>query len=242
MKGFRPGVMPTLVVFALLPLLLWLGCWQLQRADEKSDLLSAVDARRQAPPLAIAEVTQQPALAYQRLRLHGRFDEQHSVLLDSRIRGGKAGVELLQPFYDQSSGIWLLVNRGWIAWPDRRVAPVFTTPSEPLTVQAWVYRPMGESFVLKQSEGSGWPRLINQVDVTVLWQQLGLAGAPFEVRLEPGPASYEVDWPVVAMGPEKHTAYAVQWFALALALLILFIYFGWHNSKESKHDLVISAN
>lgn len=30
----------------------------------------------------------------------------------------------------------------------------------------------------------------------------------------------QADWSVIAtgMGPEKHTAYAVQWFAMALAL------------------------
>ena len=35
------------------------------------------------------------------------------------------------------------------------------------------------------------------------------------------------------MGPEKHLAYAVQWFAMALALL-LYLYLGWHNKKRSQ--------
>jgi cytochrome oxidase assembly protein ShyY1 len=34
------------------------------------------------------------------------------------------------------------------------------------------------------------------------------------------------------MGPEKHLGYAVQWFALAVALACLFIYFGIRNAKE----------
>ena len=37
------------------------------------------------------------------------------------------------------------------------------------------------------------------------------------------------------MGPEKHLAYAVQWFAMALALLALYLYLGWHNNKEKPH-------
>ena len=40
MSRFRPGLAPTLVVLALLPLLVWLGFWQLQRADEKRALLA----------------------------------------------------------------------------------------------------------------------------------------------------------------------------------------------------------
>ena len=44
-------------------------------------------------------------------------------------------------------------------------------------------------------------------------------------------------WSVIAtgMGPEKHTAYAVQWFAMALALFGLYLYLGWHNAREKRH-------
>lgn len=35
MKRFRPGLVPTLVVAALLPLLVSLGFWQLSRGAEK---------------------------------------------------------------------------------------------------------------------------------------------------------------------------------------------------------------
>ncbi|EVT88861.1 hypothetical protein Z046_30065 [Pseudomonas aeruginosa VRFPA09] len=54
MRGaFRPGLLPTLVVLGLLPVLLWLGTWQLQRADEKRALLAswppAASCRRPSP-------------------------------------------------------------------------------------------------------------------------------------------------------------------------------------------------
>ena len=56
-------------------------------------------------------------------------------------------------------------------------------------------------------------------------------------RIAPGPAAYQADWPLIAtsMGPEKHTAYAVQWFALAFALLGLYLYLGWHTAQEKRH-------
>jgi len=37
------------------------------------------------------------------------------------------------------------------------------------------------------------------------------------------PAAYTVKWQIVMMSPEKHNAYAIQWFALALTLLVLFL-------------------
>jgi cytochrome oxidase assembly protein ShyY1 len=37
------------------------------------------------------------------------------------------------------------------------------------------------------------------------------------------------------MGPEKHLGYAVQWFAMAVALFGLYLYLGWHNAREKHH-------
>ncbi len=233
MRRFRPGWLPTLLVAALLPLLIGLGFWQLQRGHQKEAMLAGFEARRQAPAQPVAELERQSDPAYVRLQLQGFFDPAHSLLLDSRTRNGQVGVELLQPFYDQPSGLWLLVNRGWLPWPDRRTPVQFDTPETPLQLKAWVYLAPGPGFLLKQTPSKGWPQLINQVDAPRLWQQLGRGGLPFEVRLEPGPAAYQADWPVVGMGPERHVGYAVQWFALALALLVLFIYLGLHNGRHA---------
>jgi cytochrome oxidase assembly protein ShyY1 len=232
MSGFRPGLLPSLVVLLLLPLLLWLGFWQLERADEKRALLAAFEARRSADPMPVSALELAAEPAYTRVVLQGSFDAEHSLLLDNRTRAGVAGVELLQPFYDQPSGLWLLVNRGWLPWPDRRTPPQFTTPENTLKLSGWVYLQPGEGFLLKQTESSGWPKLVNSVDAPALWQVLGRGGAPFQVRLDPGTAAYQVDWPIVAMDPQKHMGYAVQWFAMALALLLLFIYLGIRNARD----------
>jgi surfeit locus 1 family protein len=141
----------------------------------------------------------------------------HSLLLDNRQRDGKVGVELLQPFQDRATGLWLLVNRGWLPWPDRRVAPQFTTPAEALNIDTWVYVAPGATFQLHADPASNtWPQTITAVEPAALWKTLDRDGFTYEVRAEPGPASYQADWPVVAMGPEKHLGYAVQWFAMAI--------------------------
>ncbi|MBF8740411.1 SURF1 family protein [Pseudomonas guariconensis] len=233
MRPFRPGWVPTLVVLALLPGLIALGCWQLRRADEKRALLAIHAERRVEAPLASGQLAQVPDPAYRRVHLYGRFDGEHSLLLDNRMRDGRAGVELLQPFHDQASGVWLLVNRGWLPWPDRREPVRFDTPNQVLALEASVYVAPGAAFQLHPDPvGGQWPHLLTAIDPAQLWQQLGREGFAHELRLEPGPASYRLDWPVVAMGPEKHLGYAVQWFALATALVLLFLYFGWHDKKK----------
>lgn len=237
MKPFRPGWIPTLVVLALLPGLIALGFWQLGRADDKRALMDSYAERQVEAPLAAAQLAQLPDPAFFRVHLYGRFDARHSLLLDNQMRDGQAGVELLQPFHDQASGQWLLVNRGWLPWPDRRVPVQFVTPDQPLALDASVYVAPGKTFQLHPDPAGGqWPHLLTAVDPAGLWQLLGREGFAHELRLEPGSASYRLGWPVVAMGPEKHLGYAVQWFALATTLVLLYLYFGWHNhNKENRH-------
>jgi surfeit locus 1 family protein len=238
-RGFFPGWLPTLLVLALLPVLIGLGFWQLSRAEEKTALLALYEARRSAAaldsPAALLDPSANRDPAYRRVHLRGRFDAGHSLLLDNSIRAGQVGIEVLQPFYDQDSDLWLLVNRGWLPWPDRRSPVTFSTPAGEVSLNAWVYVPLGRTFQLQADQPSSrWPRLVTRIQPEPLWRELGRTGMSYELRLEPGPGSFRVDWPIVAMAPEKHLGYAVQWFALAAALLGLFIYLGWHTRAE-KH-------
>ncbi|GFM88629.1 SURF1-like protein [Pseudomonas cichorii] len=240
MKRFILRSGPALLMLAVLPLLVMLGFWQLNRAEEKRVILGHYAGHRAAAPVDIARLLDLEEPAYRRVQLHGQFDAAHSLLLDNSTRDGKAGVELLQPFQDQPSGLWLWINRGWLPWPDRRTPPVFRTSNQPLHLNAWVYVPHGESFHLQADALSdSWPRLVTAFTPGKLWAELDRQGYPHELRLEPGEAAYRADWPVVAMEPQKHMGYAVQWFALATALLGFGLYRGWrsrkHREKNNEH-------
>ncbi len=235
-RRFRPGLWPTLVVLALLPVLVSLGFWQLGRAEEKRQLLAQDALHRVAEPVASSQLTSLDAPAFRRVQLRGQFDADHSLILDNRQRDGHVGVELLQPFHDQASGLWLLVNRGWLPWNDRRTPPHFDTPGQVLSIVAWVYIPPGATYQLSPDpRNQRWPRLVTALDPSALWAELGRDGFAHEMRLTPGPGAYQLGWPVVAMGPEQHVGYAVQWFAMALTLAGLYLYFGFNNKKEKRH-------
>jgi len=61
-----------------------------------------------------------------------------------------------------------------------------------------------------------------------LSEKLGYALLPFQIELDKSMANgYKRDWKSrQLMPPEKHIAYAVQWFGLALTLTVLFIGFS----------------
>lgn len=234
MNRFRPGWLPTCVVLLLLPVLIGLGFWQLQRADEKRQIMAAHALQEMAEPVTLTQLETMPEQAYTRVKLTGTFDAKHSLLLDNRIHDGRVGLDVLQPFFDQASGLWVLLNRGWIAWPDRRTRPSFSTPQGSQSLIAEVYVPLGKGLTLGQAAVSQtWPQLISQAVPQDVWQRLQRHGFNYELRLESGPGALQTGWPVVAMNPDQHTGYAVQWFAMSAALLGLFIYFGLHNAREA---------
>tara|TARA_B100001059_G_scaffold233561_1_gene273892 strand:- start:376 stop:1155 length:780 start_codon:yes stop_codon:yes gene_type:complete len=237
MSRFRPGWLPTCVVLLLMPVLIGLGFWQLQRAQEKREIMAANTLREMAAPISLVQAQALAKPAYTRVKLVGRFDAEHSLYLDNSIRDGHVGLEVLQPFFDQASGLWVLLNRGWLAWPDRRVQPTLDTPQGPQSVIAEVYVPLGGGLNLASSEaGKSWPQLISKVTPTDVWQRLQRDGYAYEMRLESGAGALHTGWPVVAMSPDTHTGYAVQWFAMSAALLGLFIYLGLHNARETRHE------
>ncbi|RUQ45461.1 SURF1 family protein, partial [Corynebacterium pseudodiphtheriticum] len=88
---FRPGIAPTLVVLVLLPLMVGLGFWQLARGHEKQLLVDRYAERRVADPISSAQLGDMADPAFHRVRLRGQFDGEHSVLLDNRMRDGRAG-------------------------------------------------------------------------------------------------------------------------------------------------------
>ena len=241
-RRFAPGWPLWLFTLTFLPLLLSLGVWQLDRAGQKRALEAQMEQQRERPASPLHDLSATTPLAWRALRLTGQFDPQHIWLLDNRTRNGQAGVEVLQLFHDQPSNRQLILNRGWLAWPDRRHLPAVPVAEGILRLQAEALPPPGPGFRLASASTAGWPRLITYAPAAVLAEHAGLAAEPLMARLQPGsPGALRLEWPAMPMPATKHTAYAVQWFTLALALLILFIWAGYRpahreNNTHDEHD------
>ncbi len=211
----------ALLAVSLLPILLSLGFWQLSRADEKRVIADRWEQRRREAPVDIALLPQeQAALAYRRVALSGEFIEGRTLLLDNSLREGRYGVEVITPLR-LAGGELVLVNRGWLEGdPYRQQLPEVPPVGVAGVLEGYVYVPPGESYTLGDiSATEGWPRLIQAIDMPALEAVLEEPLWPYTVRLsEDSPTALLADWPLVNAQPEKHQAYAFQWFAMAAAL------------------------
>ena len=162
----------------------------------------------------------------QRLSFAGYFDNQHLLLLDNRIKNGSVGYEVLAPF-TTDQGASLLVNRGWIeGFADRRQLPVVPPVEEHVELIAKVYVPLGEPVLLQADQWSEqWPIVVQSVDIDRLAQRMDISFYPYLLRIEAAESgALLVDWPAVNTRAEKHWGYAVQWFLMAAALLVFWLY------------------
>lgn len=226
----------TLFTVLMVPLMIGLGFWQLQRAAEKVALASAFDARQQLGPARIAELREQPAdsLAYAPAALSGKFLPDAYFLLDNQIRSGQFGYEVLGILQLEGNDGVVVVNRGWIAGDaSRQSLPEVPPVDGSVNITGHVYIAPGEPFLLAEQQfETGWPKRIQAVEMKKIEAAIAPMHAgdvfPFPVRIDAGESgALSVNWQVVNMSPQKHQAYAVQWFAMAAVL------FGFYVMRSS---------
>lgn len=213
----------SLLVLMLLPLLLSLGFWQLDRADEKRTLQELFQQRQSTGPVAIDALSENQDLRYQPIKLRGSYINEKSLFLDNRIYQGRFGYEIITPFKPASSGDIVLINRGWIEGDvSRRSLPKVDAVVTEVELLGEIYVPQGDVFMLAEETHTDWMSVVQSINIERLSEKFDQRLFPYVVRLSvESPGSYQPNWVVVNLQPEKHTGYAVQWFAMSVTLLII---------------------
>jgi surfeit locus 1 family protein len=213
------------------------GFWQLDRASEKRALLARFDAGSAAAanPRLVADA-QAPALRYERLRLTGRYDSSHQVLLDNLSFKGQPGYQILTPL--TTPGGTVLVNRGWVpADGNRTVLPDIQVGGETQDVTGridWLPRPGIELTAAAPPTDAPWPRRLLFPTSQQISTQLDRPLRDYQLLLDAEAADgYVRDWQPGGMGPDRHVAYAVQWFGLALTVVVIYLVLALKNGRNA---------
>lgn len=221
----------ALFVVIMVPVLAALGFWQLERAEEKMQIGAAFAQKQQMPAVGLTALSGASAeqLSYRQVKLTGEFLPERYFLLDNRMSKGRYGNEVLALFEQQNTGELVLVNRGWVAAdPARLSLPEVAAVEGPVSIAGRVYVQLGKPYLLGDEPlTDAWPKRIQSLDIEKLRAALGEQGSrlfPYTVRIADGqPGAFYADWPVVNQSPEKHTGYAVQWFAMSFVLALLYL-------------------
>ena len=235
--SFRPSIKLTLALFILALIFMRLGIWQADRKAEKQMLFEQFE---NAPVLSLEEALRQQK-RFARVDARGRYDPDRHILLDNKIFNGRAGVHVLTPF-SLENGTQILVNRGWLPLAaDRRSLPAVPTDGRERIVRGIFNRPstggqrLGEADIVKRDD---WPQLITYLDMNSVGEALDTTLEPWLVQLDADDASGFEDrqWQAAVMTPEVHGAYALQWFALAAAALVIWIILGIRRARSGSRE------
>jgi cytochrome oxidase assembly protein ShyY1 len=203
-----------------------LGFWQLARMHEKEAMLANVQevlAQRVPQPLSLASDASR-ADDFDWTSGRGRFADAPAVLLDNQSRGDRAGVKAYRLF-EPDAAPPMLVELGWLPLPGDRTMPRVAPIKGDIDMRGLLLPPPSPGLVAATANrASNDTVLATALDAPELPHLLGIAKLPPRVlRLDPAMngIGYARDLDVLpnTLPPSRHLGYAVQWFALAAAVL-----------------------
>ena len=237
---FKPRLWSIIVTLLILPVFIRLGFWQLDRADEKRAIQLQQQAMMKKGNLNINNVVSQHEIfEYQKAEVTGKFEKQRLMFLDNKPYKGVHGYHVITPFKIKDTNEYILVNRGWVAMrAHRENLPAVDTSDKQQTIKGMIKFPSSQ-FKLGETinENSQWPRRIQWLELESIARQLNVKLWPYILLQEADTNSKLIrDWKIVVSPPEKNISYAVQWFSLALALIIIFIVVNAKKLKREVHE------
>ena len=225
---FRRFILPALFGLLGTGILVSLGLWQLDRAEQKAALIAELESRIFDAPIPLPASPQADTDRHRPIRAEGRFLPDHSfVLAAQRDRGpGFHLISVLQT----DDGRRVLVDRGFLPEAAR---PAITPESGPVQIVGNLHWPRDtDRFTPAYDEGRN---LFFARDVDPLAARLGTEALLIVLRAsdEPAPPATPVPVDQVTI-PDNHLGYAVQWFLMALAWAGMTVFFLWRMGRQ--HD------
>ncbi|WP_239024084.1 SURF1 family protein [Paraglaciecola marina] len=226
----------SLVTFFAVVIMFTLGVWQIQRAQEKTDRLLSIQEAENAGQMTLHNLLKDNSnnMLDMPISMEGETDPFRYFLVDNKIHQGRVGYHVLVPIKTLQG--WVLANFGWIAaMNSRNTLPAVKLHSDLTEYFGMVAIPTKNVMVQETAKLDGeWPKLLQQVDIEIMQQHLQQDLLPFVVLLNQDLESgFERHWQRVVMPPEKHLAYAAQWFLLAIAAVVIFVVA--HRKKQQRN-------
>lgn len=209
-----------------------LGIWQMSRAQEKIELQESYNAMGEdfATPIEDVGMTglENDALTIQNLHVSmtGEFMNDRNLFMIYQTYEDTLGYEVVTPFKLQSSEKIVFVSRGWVnantyEGVKEKVQPI--TGTRTLQGQLFVPTPKQAARTnLVDLSTPQWPleiRFLNTLELAPLFEE---SFFPYEVRLDEDQSGIFIrHWDTVYVDTGRNFSYALQWFSMSLALLIV---------------------
>ena len=215
-----------ILIFAIIfvPITISLGIWQIERANEKKLIIANYDKLLVSAPIALQK--NQMLNNWQPIETTGTYEDT-IVYEDNAINNGKAGFKVYHLFRNDD-GTFIFIHRGFI---ERNLIknnlPEVEIPTEKKSIYGTTLFKQNNTFVKNIEESDS--RIIQEFNASLLIDKYPMLKDkylhPFLFNLDIRDVNkYQPIEKPVNMTASKHIGYAIQWFGLCAALIILTIY------------------
>ena len=222
MNNFKSKILIFAIIFV--PITISLGIWQIERANEKKLIIANYDKLLVSAPIALQK--NQMLNNWQPIETTGTYQDT-VVYEDNAINNGKAGFKVYHLFRNDD-GTFIFIHRGFI---ERNLIknnlPEVEIPTEKKSIYGTTLFKQNNTFVKNIEESDS--RIIQEFNASLLIDKYPMLKDkylhPFLFNLDIRDVNkYQPIEKPVNMTASKHIGYAIQWFGLCAALIILTIY------------------
>lgn len=216
----RARILLTIGLLVMAAVFARLGVWQVHRLRERRAANAVALSARSGPVLLLEGPNPGADPVGRRVRVRGRYDHTHDIILRGRVYSGVPGVEIVSPLLLDGGATAVLVNRGFVPTPDAvTVYPdSLREPGEQWIEGIALPIASGGGAPLQRDGWTNWARL----DLPALQHLLPYPIKAFYIRQSPDIAlprfPRRLDPPLLDDGP--HLSYAIQWFAFAIMAIV----------------------
>ncbi len=225
---------PAFLIIATLALLISLGFWQLDRADEKRAIEDQIANANAGDVQLITSLELLSNKEYYHVRLQGSYIKDKQFIYDNQIVDQISGYYVLTPFILKGDTKVILINRGFIPWNGRRDQIANIDIGAKITgVKVQISKPV-KRIELKTSQiKQDFPVLIQALDLDEMSAIASLDFASIVGLLSPESENGFVrKWEPYTGSIERHIGYAIQWFLMALVLSIIGVRLALKQRKK----------
>jgi surfeit locus 1 family protein len=227
MPQHRSLVWPSVVALGAFIVLIGLGTWQVERLFWKERLIAERQAAVTAEPVALpTSLEAARSLDFHRVRTEGRFLNDRELDLGATSDDGHPGYHIITPL-QIADGTVVLINRGFV--PEAKRAPESRAAGEPTgeTSVTGLLRlpPTGKPHWFIPDNNAARNYWL-YVDISAMAAAAHLDHVlPFYVDADatPNPGGLPVGGQTPIDLPNNHLQYAITWYALAAALVGIYV-------------------
>jgi len=231
MKITKSRLAATIFYIIFGSVFVFLGFWQIERGAEKDQIVSNFEEAQTKQPLPISNNSKK----WDRVYVNGALDKSKTIFIDNTIYKGALGYKVVAPLILDMDEI-ILVDFGWTKQPERRgdIKTVEISSNENISVTGVLEQPELGLVLSDELFSSSWPKISQSKSIDALQELFDEKIYPF-ILLSDFRKDSDLTYikPVVTnMPPVKHYGYAGQWFAMFIALTIMYIYFLRKSTNE----------